>query len=66
MKITEGKPVPRVSVSATVNVSHNTTKEQFELATANIPANATMSIYTYKADRPGESSYSKITYTWTI
>ena len=66
MKQTDGTPTTPVRVSASVTVKHDTTKGQLELATANIPDDARISMSAYVADRPGESSYSTITYTWTI
>lgn len=55
-----------MNVKASVTVNHGMTAEELKKALEVVPDDAKIAISTYRADRPGESSYSTITFNWVI
>jgi len=55
-----------MNVQATINLKHNSTVRELKEAMEKVPDTARITIRHYTGDRPGESSYSTITFTWSI
>lgn len=55
-----------MKVQASITVKHGMTVAELNKALTVVPETAQVSISTYRADRPGESSYSTMTFSWDI
>ena len=52
--------------TATVNLTGTMTVGDLIKAIEKIPEDAKFSIDTFRGDRPGETSYSKVTFRWNV
>ena len=53
-----------MKMQASVTLTHGTTVAELNEALAEIPDDATITVKSYHADRPGETSYSTISFSW--
>ena len=55
-----------MQVTATATIKYDTTVSELREVLSQVPANAKVAVKSYVGDRPGESSYSTLTFTWEL
>lgn len=55
-----------MQVTATATLKYNTTVAELNEVLSQVPDHAKVSVRSYTGDRPGESSYSTLTFTWEL